>query len=74
MELLSKVPLYFQSIFIFTLQHIFLAQFQYYIKGDITQAFQILNTTKDKILPYKLDTVTSELKKEIQILEREVNT
>jgi tetratricopeptide (TPR) repeat protein len=73
MVAISKVPLRNnpQSIFGYISQQIFLAKYNYYIKGDPSQAFDILEKAKEHINHFKLESLVSELDAEIQILERE---
>ncbi|MHA2248935.1 MAG: tetratricopeptide repeat protein [Candidatus Kariarchaeaceae archaeon] len=70
---MSKVPLRNnpQAIFDFISQQVFLAKYNYYIKGDPSLALDILNDAKDRINTYKLDNLVNELDAELQVLERE---
>jgi tetratricopeptide (TPR) repeat protein len=61
-----------QAIFDFISQQIFLAKYNYYIKGNPSLALDILNNAKDRINTYKLDNLVNELDAEIQVLEREI--
>ncbi|MHA2251082.1 MAG: tetratricopeptide repeat protein [Candidatus Kariarchaeaceae archaeon] len=74
MEKLSKIPLRNnpQAIFNFISQQIFLAKYNYYIKGDPSLALDILNDAKARIITYKLDNLVNELDAEIHVLEREI--
>ena len=52
--LMNKVynfPLIFNSIFTFVFQQIIFARYQFFIKDNITSAFEILNEAKEKISP-----------------------
>ncbi|MHA2252790.1 MAG: hypothetical protein ACXAD7_20680, partial [Candidatus Kariarchaeaceae archaeon] len=71
---MRKVPLRNnpQAIFGFISQQIFLAKYNYYIKGDPSLALDILNDAKERITTYKLDNLVNELDAEIQVLEREL--
>ena len=71
---ISKIPLRNnpQAIFSFISQEIFLANYNYYIKGDPSLALDLLNDAKDRINTYKLDNLVKELDAEIQLLEREI--
>ncbi len=71
---ISKIPLRNnpQAIFGFISQQIFLAKYNYYIKGDPGLALDILNDAKDRIITYRLDNLVNELDAEIQVLEREI--
>ena len=70
---ISKVPLRNnpQAIFGFISQQIFLAKYNYYIKGDPSIALDILNDAIDRINTYKLDNLVNELDAEIHSLEKE---
>jgi len=71
---ISKVPLRNnpQAVFDFISQQIFLAKYNYYIKGDPSLALDILNDAKDRINTYKLDNLVSKLDAEIHALEKEI--
>lgn len=73
MEKISKIPerTSLQAIFGFISQRIFLAKYNYYIKGDPSLALEILHAAKDQLITYKLDNLVKELRAEIQILETE---
>ncbi|OLS23425.1 MAG: hypothetical protein HeimC2_26290 [Candidatus Heimdallarchaeota archaeon LC_2] len=73
MEKLSNIPLRNnpQAVLYFTDQQIVLAKYNYYIKGDPSLAFQILNNAKDKIITYNLDNFVNQLDAEIRRLELE---
>ena len=61
-----------QAVFSFISQQIFLAKYDYFIKGDLSLALDILNDAKDRINTYKLDNLVNELDAEIRVLEREI--
>ncbi|MHA2031187.1 MAG: tetratricopeptide repeat protein [Candidatus Kariarchaeaceae archaeon] len=74
MEKLGEIPLRTnpQAVFNFVSQQIFLAKFNYYIKGDPSLALDILNDAKVRINTYRLDNLVDELDAEIQVLEKEL--
>ncbi|MHA2343067.1 MAG: tetratricopeptide repeat protein [Candidatus Hodarchaeales archaeon] len=74
MEQITKIPLRSnpQAVFSYVSQQIFLAKYNYYIKGDPRSALNILNDAKNRITTYKLDNLVNELDAEIQVLEKEI--
>ena len=74
MENVNQIPLRNnpQAIFSFISQQIFLAKYNYYIKGELTLALDILNDSKDAINTYKLDNLVNKLDAEIEVLEKEL--
>jgi pyruvate-formate lyase len=74
MEQITKIPLRSnpQAVFSYVSQQIFLAKYNYYIKGDPKSALNILNDAKNRITTYKLDNLVNELDAEIQVLEKEI--
>ncbi|MHA2031186.1 MAG: tetratricopeptide repeat protein, partial [Candidatus Kariarchaeaceae archaeon] len=71
---IRKIPLRHnpQAIFEFISQQIFLAKYNYFIKGNPSLALNILNDAKDRIGIYKLYNLVNELDAEIEVLEREI--
>ena len=71
---INKIPLRNnpRAIFDFISQQIFLAKYNYYIKGDPSLALDILNDAKDRLNTYKLDNLVNDLDAEIHGLEREL--
>ena len=55
------IPLSITSIDSFVHQQLILSKYQFYIKNDITEAFELLNKAKEKIAPYKLEFLNSKL-------------
>ncbi|MHA2100053.1 MAG: tetratricopeptide repeat protein [Candidatus Kariarchaeaceae archaeon] len=61
-----------QAVFGFVSQQIFLAKYNYFIKGDPNFALKILNSALDRIRAYKLEFLEHRLETEIQNLEKEL--
>lgn len=60
------------AVFSYVSQKIMVAKYNYYIKGDISSAIEILNSTKIHIEKYKLSNLSSYIEKELGILEKEI--
>lgn len=76
-ELMSKIeslPLRDnpQAVLEYVSQQIIVAKYIYFIKGEVSNALSILNTTRDTIKEYKLDYLNIKLRKEIEFLENSV--
>lgn len=75
MDKVKQIPLRNNSeaIFNFISQQILLAKYNYYIRGDVSLALQILHNVRDKMTTYELFNVVNELEREIHVFEREMN-
>jgi tetratricopeptide (TPR) repeat protein len=60
------------AVFAYLSQQVFLAKYNYYIKGDPELALEILNKAKSRVEMYKLENLVQELETEIQLLEKEI--
>ncbi|MHA2100483.1 MAG: tetratricopeptide repeat protein [Candidatus Kariarchaeaceae archaeon] len=71
---ISNVPLRNNPLALidFISQQIFLAKFDYYIKGKPSQALDILNDAKNHVESYKFANLTHSIDKEIDELEKEL--
>lgn len=74
MEKINNLPLRGkpQAVIEFVSQQIIIAKYTYYIKGDVTLAINILNTTKEDVSIYKLAHLITKIDQEISSLENNV--
>lgn len=74
MARIGKIPLRTnpEAVIGYSSQQIFLAKYNYYIRGDPGLAIEILRDTKDDIKNYNLNQLVNELDRELEVLEKEL--
>ena len=66
-----EIPLTFTSIDSFVHQQLILSKYQFYIKGKINEAIELVTKAKEKIAPFKLGNLNSKLDSNLESFKQD---